>query len=413
MRIAVWHNLPSGGGKRALHDQIRGLVRRGHEVEVWCPPTADRGYLPTADVAREHVRPLRWSEPTAQGGLALAVRWALVDRHRNLAALERHCRECAAEIDAGRFDLFFAHSSAFVAVAPIARFIEKLPRALYLQEPQRVLYEAMPTWPWIPPPFPARAWARPRLLVDYAGMRVRLRYFAALAREEARNVAAYDRVLANSLFSRESMLRAYGVKARTCYLGIDTDRFVDRGLEREDSIVGVGSFTPAKNIEFVVGALARVPAPRPRLVWIGNASAPAYVEKLRALAASRAVELEARTLVSEDELVDALNRASMMVYAPRLEPFGYVPLEANACGLPVVAVAEGGVRETVVDGVNGVLVEEDEAVMARAIERLRGDPVSRRSLGQNGRNVVAERWSLDAALDRLERNLSEVAQGAR
>jgi len=47
-----------------------------------------------------------------------------------------------------------------------------------------------------------------------------------------------------------------------------------------------------------------------------------------------------------------------MVYSARLEPFGLAPLEANACATPVVAVAEGGVRESIRNGVNGVLISE-------------------------------------------------------
>src|SRR5438270_5425310 len=46
MKIAIWHNLPSGGAKRALHDQVVGLKARGHELEVWCPSSADPNYLP-------------------------------------------------------------------------------------------------------------------------------------------------------------------------------------------------------------------------------------------------------------------------------------------------------------------------------------------------------------------------------
>jgi glycosyltransferase involved in cell wall biosynthesis len=412
VRIAVWHNLPSGGGKRALHDQIRALVARGHTVEVWCPSTADAAYLPTDDVAPHHVHPLRWQDVHAGSGLVEAARWAAGGWRRNLAALERHCRVCAAEIDGAGFDVLLAHSSAFLAVAPIARFV-RCPRVLYLQEPTRVLYEAMPAWPWVRTPLSPALLARPRELVWRIGERVRIRYLEALAREEAANVAAYQRVLANSLFSRESMLRAYGVSARVCYLGVDTGRFVDRGLERADAVVGVGSFTPAKNVEFVVRAVGRIAPPRPRLVWIGNASTPGYLERLRALAASLGVELDARTLVTEEALVEALNRASVMAYAPRLEPFGYVPLEAGACGLPVVAVAEGGVRETVVDGVTGLLVDGDEGEMARAIDRLRRDPALRRELARNGARAVAERWSIAAATDRLEAHLREVAGAAR
>jgi glycosyltransferase involved in cell wall biosynthesis len=408
MRIAIWHDLPSGGGKRALHDQVRGLVARGHSVEIWCPDTADRSYLPLSPLAPEHVLPLGWRDVSTRSGLRDRVRWVLRDRHRNLAMLERHCRACADEINRGGFDVLLAHACRFVAVAPIARFVEA-PRVLYLQEPNRALYEAMPTWPWLVPELDVRAWARPRAVVAWAAERVRVAYYRALAREEARNVRAYERVLVNSLYSREAVLRAYGVNARTCYLGVEAGHFVDRSTPREDFVVGVGSLTPAKNIEFVVRAVARVRAPRPRLVWIGNATATGHPERLRALAASLGVELELRTLVSEEELVDALNRAAMMVYAPRLEPFGYVPLEANACGLPVVAVAEGGVRETVVDGLNGVLVQEDEDEMARAIERLRGDPALRRSLGQAGRRLVAERWTPEAAAGRLERALEEIA----
>ena len=58
MRIAVWHNLPSGGAKRALHDQVRGLVGRGHVVESWCPPTADQEFLSIGQLVPEHVVPL-------------------------------------------------------------------------------------------------------------------------------------------------------------------------------------------------------------------------------------------------------------------------------------------------------------------------------------------------------------------
>src|SRR6476660_8489805 len=60
MRIAIWHNLPSGGGKRALYNQIRGFLKRGHEVESWCPPTADQKYFPFGEIIPEHVMPLDW-----------------------------------------------------------------------------------------------------------------------------------------------------------------------------------------------------------------------------------------------------------------------------------------------------------------------------------------------------------------
>ena len=58
MRIAVWHNLPSGGGKRALDYHVRGLVEKGHSVEAWCPSTNNRTYLPLSNLIREHLVPI-------------------------------------------------------------------------------------------------------------------------------------------------------------------------------------------------------------------------------------------------------------------------------------------------------------------------------------------------------------------
>src|SRR5262245_54052410 len=55
VRIAVWHNLPNGGGKRQLYSHVQGLLRRGHHVEAWCPDSADRQYLPLAELVTEHV----------------------------------------------------------------------------------------------------------------------------------------------------------------------------------------------------------------------------------------------------------------------------------------------------------------------------------------------------------------------
>jgi glycosyltransferase involved in cell wall biosynthesis len=403
MRIAIWHNLPSGGAKRALYDHMRGLLERGHTLEAWCPPTADQSYLPLGNLIAEHIVPLEWP-PRRRLGDVLAMRLATV---RSLDAMDRHCRRCADEINRGGFDLLFANSCQFFRATSIGRHVA-LPKVLYLQEPYRWLYEAMPRLPWLAPPPAGKRWWRPKQVRAFTRDWRQVQGLRVQAREEVRNAAAYDTILVNSLYSRESILRAYGLDATVCYLGIDAEKFDRRDLPREPFAIGIGAFVPEKNAKLAIEAISRVREPRPRLVWIGNVASTGYVEELRGLAASLGVEFEPRMRVSDEEIVDLLNRAMMMVYAPRLEPFGLAPLEANACGLPVVAVAEGGVRETVIDGVNGLQVEHDPISMARAIERLRDDPGYAAQLGENGRRIVAERWTLRAAADRLERQLTAV-----
>ena len=400
MKIAVWHNLPSGGGKRALYHHVKGLAARGHHVEAWCPPEANRTYLPLEGLAAEHVvahdRSAALAPPRPLGRFRQG--------RREHAALDEHCRRCAEQINAGGFDVLFAGNCQQTAVAPIARHV-RLPGVLYHQEPNRALYEARPHLPWAEPPavglsVPAR-WKE--ALRDGDILR-RLRFEA---REERASAAAFTLLLANSAFSRESIARAYGLDAKVCFLGIDAALFRPGGWPREPLAVGVGAIHAHKGIELAVQAIAAVPAiHRPPLVWIGNLASDGYREALGALAARLGVALTLRHLVSDAELVDTLGRAAVMIYAPRLEPFGFAPLEANACATPVAAVAEGGVRETIVHGVNGLLVpDRDPAALGQAGEEILREPKLARRLGEAGAEVVRARWTWDAAVDRLERHL--------
>ena len=404
MKIAIWHNLRSGGGKRALYDHVVGLLARGHTLEAWCPPTADREYLPLSPLIPEHVVDLAW--PTGRFSDKFGITSLTA---RQLAAMDTHCRACAEEIGRGGFDILFANSCVFFRTTPIGRLVS-IPSVIYLQEPYRWLYEAMPRLPWLAPPDRSASLLNPSTLkaaiVDWKLIRnLRLQ-----AREEFENAAGFSGILVNSYFSRESVLRAYGLDADVCYLGIDSDLFVDKTLNRTNSLIGLGSITPPKNVRLCIEAVGKVSAPRPTLVWVGNIADPAYLDEMKALAHSRDVVFEAKVGVSDSELIDMLNHAMALLYAPRLEPFGLAPLEANACGLPVIAVAEGGVRETMVNQVTGLLVDNSPAAMAEAIERLSSDRSLARKLGANARLAVKEKWNINAAIDRLEQKLVQYAR---
>jgi glycosyltransferase involved in cell wall biosynthesis len=413
MRIAVWHNLPSGGGKRALYDHVRGLLGRGHEVEVWCPPTADRSYLPLSTIVPEHVVPLSlgpYLVPSPGLGRKLhPFRWSAWARLREM---DQHSRECARQISLKGFELLFAAGCMFFHTPPIARFV-KIPSFMYLQEPSRDFYESLPELPWLAMSWTAKDLLHARFWREASIRRARLWKIRVLGREERRNALAFDEILVNSFFSRESVLRAFGIDSTVCYLGIDTDKFVNQNRRRAQFAVSVGALIPSKNTEFLVQAVGRVSTSlRPKLVLIANTVDSRYLDQILKLAEHLEVALELKHRIDDTELIDTLNQARMMLYAPRLEPFGYAPLEANACGLPVIAVAEGGVRETVQEGVNGILVEHDPRSMAEAIERLLEDDVLHRRLSQQATEHVQGKWSLQSSIDRLERRISAQLGGA-
>jgi glycosyltransferase involved in cell wall biosynthesis len=193
--------------------------------------------------------------------------------------------------------------------------------------------------------------------------------------------------------------------ADVCYLGIDSGHFVPKHLPKQDYVVGFGSITLEKNLRFCIEAVAQTTPPHPKLIWIGNMAIPSHLQEMQALATHRGVVFEPKVGISDDDVLDTLSRALVMLYAPRLEPFGLAPLEANACGVPVLAVAEGGVRETVIDKVNGLLVDSNPPAMGAAIQRLRDDPAFAGRLGAAGRVAVETKWGLEQAIDRLEWHL--------
>jgi glycosyltransferase involved in cell wall biosynthesis len=304
-------------------------------------------------------------------------------------------------MEAKGFDVYLISTCSFFGAPPIGRYLAG-PTVLYLQEPSRWLYEAQDRFPWLGAPLPRGL--RDRVL--YPGRAflelVRMYRRSQRARFEVDNARAFDQILVNSQFSRETVLRVYGVEAEVCYLGIDTGMFRPLGLARENMVLGVGALSTHKKAHLLVDAVAQMPSPRPRVEWVAPSVDDDYLSRVRADAQRGGVEFVIHLRTTNDVLVETLNRARALVYAPRLEPFGLVPLEANACELPVVAVAEGGVRETVIDGLNGLLVKPAGDDLARALERLLREPALAERMGNEGRRLVEERWGLDGAVERLE-----------
>ena len=407
MNIAVWHNLPSGGASRALHQHIKGLAGRGHQLTVYTTSMADSAYLDVeqyAGVAK--IVPL---------SLTIRIRHQYRDQLRSLALLPdtqidwmmAACRQSAEQIRAGKHDVLFANSCQHFMMPYIGRFID-LPKVLYLGEPNRSLFEAFPTQRWAALPPAAGRWREAAYRKAFWNDIFEQRQARVRVREEIANYHSFDTVLLNSYFSNESVLKAYGSGGEVCYLGIDTDLFPHLNLARKSFVLGLGAFFPHKRPDTAIRTLAQLPVThRPPLIWVGNMGNQAYVAEMKWLATQLGVDFQPRERVPQAELIELLNTATCLLYTSELEPFGFAPLEANACGLPVVAVAEGGIRETVIDERNGLLAPRDPAQLAAAVNRLMADTELQRRLSEQGRTWVAENWSTKLAIDRLESALAK------
>jgi glycosyltransferase involved in cell wall biosynthesis len=218
-------------------------------------------------------------------------------------------------------------------------------------------------------------------------------------------------MLANSYYSRESILRNYGLNSFVSYLGVDTGLFRPLNLPREQFVLSVGSCVPDKGFDFLIRSLACIKESlRPDLVLVSNGAIPLWKEYLERLAVSLDVNLRILQLIDDSKLVELYNKARVVLYAPYLEPFGLVPLEAMACGTPVVGVCEGGVRESILHDKTGILADRDESAFAAAVERLLTDEDKQKAMAARAADQIHAMWTQQKAGDRLLAHLETAAR---
>jgi glycosyltransferase involved in cell wall biosynthesis len=249
-------------------------------------------------------------------------------------------------------------------------------------------------------------------LAIYAGLRTadpKLEFIARAA------IAAFygqcNEVLSPSPAS-DDVLRAMGIDAERIGRwdrGVDVERFspskrepggLGGGPERLD-VLYAGRLTREKGADLLADAFlaARTRDPRLHLCLAGGGPEEDALRERLGEHASFLGWLEG------DALARAYASADLFLFASRTDTFGQVLLEAQASGLPVIAVAEGGPCAIVEDGVTGLLRSADTAALADAVVELAGAPLQRERLAQRALEAVRERtW---------ERSLARLADGYR
>jgi glycosyltransferase involved in cell wall biosynthesis len=226
--------------------------------------------------------------------------------------------------------------------------------------------------------------------------------------------ASVDRVIA-TCHDEVAELVALGVSADRIDVvpcGVDVDHFTPgpgHAAGAVPRILAVSRLVPRKGVDTVVRALGRLAGlpglvgPPPELVVAGGPTAAtldddAEVARLRAIAAAEGVADRVHFVgrVAPAEMPHLMRSADVVACLPAYEPFGLVPLEAMACGRPVVAARVGGLADTVVDGHTGLHVPPGDAdAAARSIGALLADPARAERLGRAGRARAEARYGWD------------------
>lgn len=397
LKIAVYHNLHSGGAKRTLC-AITSRLGQQHSIDLYDLSCSDHKFCDlSAAVQQTYTYPF---DPLPQlhrpfGRLNYGARWW------DLMRLERLHRQIAADIDSRGYDVVYVHPCQFAQTPGIIRYLHT-PTLYHSREPLRAAHE-----PEVPRPY--RTARKASKLLDRLDV-LQASFEHKRNEIDRENVLASSTLIANSYFTREAIYRIYGADARVVYHGIDSEKNRPLGLARENLVVAVGALTPLKGFDFIIRSLALIPPEaRPSLIVASNYQEEQEKRYCEDMAQRLGVQVQFMNMVSDEMLLELYNRAQVVACASILEPFGLVPLEAMACAAPVVAVAEGGLRESVQPGVTGYLVDRNPAEFGEAIGRLVTNPALARQLGEAGRDLVLREWTWEKAVGKLTAHLEACA----
>jgi glycosyltransferase involved in cell wall biosynthesis len=203
--------------------------------------------------------------------------------------------------------------------------------------------------------------------------------------------------------------------------GVDLTHFTPKGPVARRTpgmrrLLSVGRLVPRKGVGNVITALAGVPDTE-LLVAGGPPAAELAMHpearRLRDIAVAAGVADRVHFLGSVDrrDLPALMRSADAVACVPWYEPFGIVPLEAMACGVPVVASAVGGLIDTVVHGVTGIHVPaRDPVALTRALRRLLESESALWAYGSAGADRARSRYGWDRIAAATLATYTEVAQ---
>jgi glycosyltransferase involved in cell wall biosynthesis len=243
--------------------------------------------------------------------------------------------------------------------------------------------------------------------------------FLSLARyRSARRVVAVsgfvkESVLASSLPRALIGMIFVGVDVTPKILPADRDAARRRFAIPRDSVClgNVAAFVPEKGHVLLLHALAGIRAQFPQCVLL-LAGEGREQARLQALARELRIDdiVKFPGFVADVQSVYAAT--DIFVFPSHQEPLAVAMLTAMAYGLPLVAFARGGNPEAVVDGKNGLLVQElDAAALGAAIARLLSNPLEAQRLGDAARETVVARFSADRMVEETLRLYEELVRG--
>jgi glycosyltransferase involved in cell wall biosynthesis len=347
MKIAVFYELTPLSGARKVVDEYGKILKKNHTVDLYY---VDEKIDPKVKDIFSKVNYFKFVSSKSRifrDSIELVKLYVL---HRKIAQV----------INNNYYDVVFVSPSRFTQAPFILRFIKN--PVYFCQEPLRIVYDPLMKIP-SKLNFVKKSYEvinrRVRKVIDKG------------------NILRAHLVLANSEFSRENIHNAYGINAKVCYLGVDVNKFKPLNINKVYDLLFIGIKEGIEGYDLISKTLSL------------------YQEPPQMRVISRKPDDRG---ISEAELINEINKSKIVLALSRSEPFGLVPIEAMACGVPVIAVSEGGFKESVVDNKTGYLINREKQQLKEKIDLLLKNDSLRNRLGKNSRERILTKftWEISA-----------------
>lgn len=358
MKIAVFHELHRGGARRSANEFARHL-RRNHTVDLYIVDE-----IGNKDEKKYYNKiffykfiPKKWA----------GKNWK-VRIHKDTAELynlNKLHQKIAKDIDKKKYDLVFLEPSKFTQAPFVLKFL-KTTTIYYCQEPLRLVYD-------------------PQLAIEKNLNPLKTLYERMIRKARKKidraNIKCADLIITNSKYTKKNIETAYGLKSTVSYMGVDSRVFMPQDIKKDTDILFVGAYHSVDGYDLLIKSV-----PLMKLK-----------PKVKVLAS------EKEWITNDKDIKNLYCSSKIIVALAYNEPFGLIPLEAMSCGIPVVAVNEGGYKETIVDGKTGYLVPRNPKILARKLDRILSSARLLEKMGENARQHIVNKWRWEDQARMLEK----------
>jgi len=342
MKIAFFHELTPLSGARKVVEEYGKILGKEHTIDLYYVDDKEDVTISLFFNKIHYFKFARSNSRIYRDSISLIKLFFL---HKKIAKIIKN----------EGYDFVFVSPSKFTQAPFILRFIDK--SIYFCQEPLRIVYDP--------------------LFILPKNLNIFKRFYEKINRFNRKvidknNINKVKIILANSQFSKDNIKKAYGVNARVCYLGVDADKFKPLKSKKSTDILFIGEKEFIEGFDLLDKTMSLY-----KKIPILN-----FV--------SRDVN---GVGISEKKLISEINKSKIVLTLSKSEPFGLIPIESMACEVPVIAVNEGGFKESVIDGKTGFLIDRKPEDLKKTINLLLVNDKLIAEMGKSGRELVLNKFT--------------------